>query len=403
MQEIKKATHEGITPDLNPKALKHLFNLALLRRMSDAIGQVYVSFDRKRFLAIMNQLETLEMKPRVRCLRDELRTQLPKDYSKALQILLKSARSGTLKGFDLWPYSEFIQTYGLEDLTLSLEALKDLTPLFSSEFAVRPFLKRYPVETLKFLLQCAQDENVDLRRWASEGSRPRLPWGERLQGFIEHPSSTAAILEQLKFDSALYVRKSVANHLNDIAKDHPQLVLELLARWKKLAGPKHSIHIGWIIRHSLRTLIKSGNAQALQLIGVSTDPKIQLNDFKLNQKSFQLGDRIQFRFKISSSSAKPQKLVIDYIIHFVRANQKTSAKVFKLKTVVLPAGEELVISKVHHLKKVTTRTHYPGIHFLEIQVNGGLLGRVKWCLQIEVDRDDAKNQSSTSRRRIFHV
>lgn len=365
---------------VNPQALKHLYGKALLKRMSEAIAEVYSPFDRKGFVALMSKLEGLEMKPRVRYLRDELRKRLPEDYASALRILLNSSRVGTLKGFDLWPYSEFVQTYGLKNLELSLAALKELTPLFSSEFAVRPFLKLYPVQTLKFLAQCAVDKDVDLRRWASEGTRPRLPWGERLHDFVRDPAPTLLILELLKFDGELYVRKSVSNHLNDIAKDHPQRVIQILAAWKRLAGAAHGAKIEWITRRALRTLIKDGHSGALKLIGVSTDAKIELNGLKLRKKTFNLGERIEFEFKIRSLSEKSEKLVVDYIIHFVKANQSASPKVFKLKTVVLPAGEELVIVKNHHLKEVTTRSHHQGQHLLEIQVNGRVLGRVRWEL-----------------------
>jgi 3-methyladenine DNA glycosylase AlkC len=365
---------------INPHALKHLFGRELLKRMSEAIGKVYLPFDRKHFMGLMAELESLEMKPRVRRLRDELRRQLPENYPKALKILLESARGGTLTNFDLWPYSEFVQTYGLEDLELSLDALKELTPLFSSEFAVRPFLKRYPAKTLEYLEQCARDKNVDLRRWATEGSRPRLPWGERLHEFVQDPSSTLKLLETLKFDSELYVRKSVSNHLNDIAKDHPEKVIQVLTGWKKLAGVEHLSKIEWIIRRALRTLIKSGHRGALKLIGVSSDPKIKISRLKLNQKTFKMGERIEFEIKIQSLSVKQQNLVIDYIVHFVRANHSTSPKVFKLKEVVLPAGGELVIIKTHHLKQVTTRAHYLGLHVLEIQVNGRVVSQASWEL-----------------------
>jgi len=275
-----------------------------------------------------------------------------------------------------------VQTYGLEDLKLSLNALKELTPLFSSEFAVRPFLKRYPTETLKFLEQCAREKDVHFRRWASEGTRPRLPWGERLQEFVRDPSPTMPILELLKFDTELYVRKSVSNHLNDIAKDHPERVIQLLADWKTAAGAAHAEKIEWIIHRALRTLIKAGHPGALKLIGVSHEAKIKFLGFKINQKKFKLGERIEFQFSIRSLSAKSQKLVVDYIVHFVKSNQSTSPKVFKLKSVLLPAEGEVVFAKSHHLKKVTTRVHYSGLHQLEIQVNGKGVGRVGWELMV---------------------
>lgn len=376
-------------PKENPNAFKHLFGKALLERMSKALKKVAPHLDHQAFTALALKLDPLEMKPRVLVLRDELKRQLPTDYPKALRILLKTAKAPELGGFDFWPFSAYVQAYGLDHPTLSLEALKELTPRFSSEFAVRPFLKQDPTGTLAFLKTCARAPDVHLRRWASEGTRPRLPWGERLHAFIENPTLTLPILELLKFDEELYVRKSVSNHLNDIAKDHPELVVKLLKRWKqeaqrakgtKGAEKKHADQVTWIIHRALRTLIKNGHPGALQLIGVSPGAEIKVSDLKLNQKQFNLGDRLEFKFTIQSTTSKPQKLVIDYIVHFVKANQKTSPKVFKLKTFVLSEKTNATVTKSHHLKKITTRVFYPGKHLLEIQINGAVLARAPWVL-----------------------
>jgi 3-methyladenine DNA glycosylase AlkC len=367
--------------ETNPQAFKHLFGRELLDRLSRALSHVYVDFDQKAFIGLIPQLETLEMKPRVQLIREELRRQLPQDYKKALAILTQVTQSKNLDGFDLWPISDFIQTYGLDEPVLSLEALKELTSLFSSEFAVRPFLKHRPTETLQFLKKCALDSNEHIRRWASEGSRPRLPWGERLQEFVRDPSPTLPILELLKFDPEIYVRKSVSNHLNDIAKDHPEKVIQILEKWKKAAGTEHETKLLWIIRHSLRTLIKAGHPEALELIGVSSVVEIKVSNFKINKPSFKLGDRLEFGFEIRSQANKPQKLVVDYIIHYLKSNQKTSPKVFKLKTLQIQPKEIITIRKSHHIKKVTTRVHYPGTHAIEIQINGKLRGRLDWNLK----------------------
>jgi len=366
----------------NENAFKHFFNEELLKRMGAALEKTAPSFNKKEFLAILPELKTLEMKPRVQMIRDEMHRQLPQTYPQALKILLKSAEVGKLDGFSLWPYMEFIQTYGFDDVKISLEALKKLTTLFTAEWAVRPFIIDHEKETLQFLKQCAVDKDVSVRRWASEGTRPRLPWGERLQSFVQDPSPALPILEILKFDPELFVRKSVSNHLNDIAKDHPDLVIKILTQWKKEAGTEHAAKIDWIIRHSLRTLIKNGNAKALKLIGVDHGAKVALKDLKLTKKNLKLEERLDFEFKLQSLSAKPQKLVVDYILHFVKANKKTSPKVFKLKNIELPAKGTLNIAKSHHLKKVTTRSYFSGLHFLEIQVNGVILKKIEWKLAV---------------------
>ncbi|MES2855811.1 MAG: DNA alkylation repair protein, partial [Bdellovibrionota bacterium] len=309
--------------EVNESALKHLFGRELLSRMAKAIGAVYPDFDRRRFLKTISKLEDLEMKPRVRFIRDELKDLLPEKYPEALEILLSSAHSGHLNGFDLWPYTEFIQLYGIDDPRRSLKALKVLTTKFTSEWAVRPFIKKHPQETLKFLLECASDRDTHVRRWATEGTRPRLPWGERLGEFVTDPSPAFPILERLKFDPELYVRKSVSNHLNDIAKDHPKLVVEILSRWKKEAGPENEMKIDWTIQRALRTLIKDGHPGALGLIGVSTRSKIDFNDFNLKKKTVAMGEHLEFDFEIRSTSSKSQKIVVDYVVHFMKSNRST--------------------------------------------------------------------------------
>jgi 3-methyladenine DNA glycosylase AlkC len=365
-------------------AFKHWFGQDLLRRIAKSLAKVHSDFDSKAFLALMPSLEKLEMKPRVLTIRDELRRQLPESYPKALKILLNAVEKGKLSGFDLWPFTEFVQTYGLEHRKISLDALKYLTPLFTAEFAIRPFLRLHPDETLAYLLKCAKDENVHLRRWASEGSRPRLPWGERLQDFVKDPKPTREILDVLKFDPELYVRKSVSNHLNDIAKDHPDYVIKVLSAWKKEAGSDAQLlkRVDWIIHRSLRTLIKAGYPAALKLIGVQHGADVKLSKLKINQRDYTVGDRLEFEFTLQSESTKAQKLVVDYIVHFKKSNQSNAPKVFKLKTVALPAGESLTLRKSHHLKAVTTRVHYAGEHWLDIQVNGVLLKRIKWGLTL---------------------
>lgn len=365
----------------NPNALKHWFGKDLLERMGKSIREAYPLFNQERLSKLHPKLKTLEMKPRVQLIRQALHSYLPQDYPKALCILLESARSGRLNGFDLWPYSDFIQNYGLSNVDLSLQALRELTPSFSSEFAIRPFLINYPDKTIPYLEQCALDPNLHVRRWASEGTRPRLPWGERLHAFIKTPSITSCILEHLKFDPEQYVRKSVANHLNDIAKDHPKYVLSTLSDWQKIADERDTINLGWMVRHALRTLIKEGNPKALQLIDVSAKAKIQISNFRVNQRVLQVGEYLEFEFKLQSLASQPQKLVIDYLIHFMKANARHSPKVFKLKEIILPGRSEVAIRKKHHMKQITTRTYYPGAHLLELQINGKKFGQMDWTLK----------------------
>lgn len=365
----------------NENAFKHWINPKLIQKLGSSLEKIEPSFKTKQFLSHKSKLEPLELKPRVQLIRDALKEALPAEYPKALQVILKSIAQGDVSGFDVWPYAEFIQTYGVDEPQISLEALKEVTKVFTAEWAVRPFIKRHHKNTMKFLMKCAEDNNVHLRRWASEGSRPRLPWGERLHEFILDPTPTLPILEKLKFDSELYVRKSVANHLNDITKDHPQVVIDVLNRWKKQARGEDQKRVDWIVHRSLRTLIKAGHPGALQLIGVKK-ARIETEKLKLAKAKIKLGERLVFEFTLRSTSKENQKIVVDYIIHFVKSNKKQAPKVFKLKSFQLPAGESIQIKKSHHIKKITTREYYSGLHSLEIQVNGTPAGKIDWHLKV---------------------
>lgn len=362
--------------------MKNHLNKDVVRRMARSLQKAYPQFQSHVFLAVEKKLPQLELKERVSAISSALQQALPKSYPSSVEVLLASLQDNELHGFALWPYTQFIQDHGLHHRDLSLKALAQLTPLFTSEFAIRPFIKKEPQKTLAYLLKCTQSSNTHLRRWSSEGSRPRLPWGERLDLFIQNPKLTLPILEKLKYDGELYVRKSVANHLNDIAKDHPQVVLKLLNQWKSKAPLIHQEKIDWIIRHSLRTLIKQGNSEALKLIGVNTASRVKISDLEITKPHIYLGDSLEFKMKIELLSSKKQKLVVDYILHHRKANGKMSGKVFKLKTFELEPNKKMAISKSHPVKKITTRKYYPGLHRLEIQINGKLYGSKDWFLKM---------------------
>jgi hypothetical protein len=179
------------------------------------------------------------------------------------------------------------------------------------------------------------------------------------------------------------VRKSIANHLNDIAKDHPDYVIQCLKAWTKSAkNPADQEKINWITRRSLRTLIKNGHPGALALIGVSHGAEIEVRKLSTQKNRIKLGQALDFKFEIHSISSKPQKLVIDYIVHFMKSNRETAPKVFKLKTVTIPANGRLTLEKSHSVKKITTREYYPGKQRLELQINGKSYGSTEWHLEL---------------------
>ncbi len=366
----------------NPSAFKHWFNEELVLRLSNSLKKAYPAFNAKKFNEVAKKLPAFEMKPRVHLIRDAMWAELPQDYLKALSILLKSAELGNLKGFDLWPFTEFIQQHGLDHVEESLNALYVLTSKFTAEFAVRPFLVKHPKKTFSTLKKWTADKNEHIRRWASEGTRPRLPWGMKLHASIVDPTPGLEILEKIKFDDSLYVRKSIANHLNDIAKDHPDLVIETLKAWQKKVTAKDKAKLDWITKQALRTLIKQGYPKALEVMGFGGKAEVKLGELKLNKKKFTEKDILTFELEMISKSAKAQTLAIDYIIHYQKAGNKLSPKVFKLKVLELKPKEAFILKKNHSLKPVTTRKHYAGLHKLEIQINGKVLATAEWHLSL---------------------
>lgn len=360
------------------KAFKEWINQDLVDKLAQEITDVYSTFNSKEFRKVSRMLSQFELKGRVLIITAELKKHLPEEYLKSLEIIINVIQRKNLKGFELWPFSEFIGQFGLNHFNESMNAMYLLTQQFTSEFAIRPFFLKDHQKVLKYFHRWSKDKNLHVRRWVSEGSRPLLPWGLKLSQFIDSPQLTISLLENLKFDEELYVRKSVANHLNDISKHHPDLIIKTLQEWEKSCPKIHIQKINWIKRQALRTLIKKGNLKALKLMGVSSKTEIKISDFKLNQIKFKLNDKLNFEFKITSQSNKEQTLVIDYKIDFIKSNGKLSPKIFKLKTIKLDAKKSLKIKKSHHLRAITTMKYYKGKHKLSIQVNGAICSEVNW-------------------------
>lgn len=323
-----------------------------------------------------------ELKARVALISEALQATLPGDYTEQLTSMLKSLnleKEPRLNGFELWPLLHFIQTHGLQDYKTSIAAIEELTPYFTGEFAIQAFFITEPSRTIAEAVRWSKSDNLDVRRLASEGSRSRLPWGMRLTHFIEKPELTHSILENLKYDPELYVRKSVANHLNDISKDHPDYVITLLKKWQNDCPQKHQDNMAWLTKHALRTLIKKGHPQALALIGFDSRAKIKVVEWTINQKNIRIGEKLHFSLTIESTHRN--QLLIDYAIHYLKANGSHSSKVFKGTQRFCEAGSRQTITKSHSFKTVTTRTLYPGLHHIELLINGKSHGKQSFSLK----------------------
>jgi 3-methyladenine DNA glycosylase AlkC len=345
-------------------ALKEIFNHERLRHFARETAAVWPDFDQKRFMKLATAgLDELGIMQRMRQTAVSLHETLPQDFPRALPILRDLApRIG--HGFAAIALSEFVALYGQKHVDLSLDALKFFTRFGSSEFAIRHFLVADFDRTIAAMRKWAKDENEHVRRLASEGSRPRLPWSFQLKNLIADPSPTGPILEALKADPSLYVRKSVANHLNDIGKDHPDLLVERVSGWD--LSDKHT---AWIIRHALRTLIKKGDPRALTLIGTTGKAEVRVETFEVEPARIKLGERITTKARLTSTSKTAQRLVIDYAVHYAKKNG-ISRKVFKLKEAELLPGSHLDLAISQTVKDFTTRKHNAGFHRVELMVNG---------------------------------
>lgn len=363
-------------------AFKNFINESVAKKISKGISAQYPDFNSKKFLTLVKDLKPLELKARVLLITKHLHLNLPTDYKKSLDILMSAMKEEEMSGFELWPFSEYISQFGLDHFDESMKAMYELTQRFTAEFAIRPFLLKNHTKVLKYFKKWTKDRNVHIRRWVSEGSRPLLPWGQRIPLFVMDPTHTLILLDDLRFDEELYVRKSVANHLNDISKNHPQVVIDVLRMWEKSVPEKHVDKLNWIKRHALRTLIKKGHKGALKLMGVEEGAKVKFSKLAPDKKKYKLNDSLKFSFFVKSESKKKQKLIVDYSIDFIKSNGKLGKKIFKLKTFELEAGEMIELKKAHSLKPITTMKYYSGTHHLTIQINGETMGTFEFYLEV---------------------
>jgi len=359
-----------------PEKLKDTLipNLQVLK-LADALHSVYPEFDADEFsrLVLDSGWADRELKQKMRHITVCLKQTLPDNYEAAIRILEQIAPH--FIGFIALSFSDFAECYGLEHWDISMKALAVFTSSCSSEFAVRPFLDKDPKKAMNYFYQWATDENGQIRRLSSEGCRPRLPWGMALRKFKKDPTPIIPILEKLKDDPSEYVRKSVANNLNDISKDHPEIVLTLCEQWKG-----QSKETDRIIKHACRTLLKDGNKNALMLFGFGNPDQLEVSKLTADKQSLKIGEHFQFSFILSNNSGKQQMVRLEYRIHYAKANEKTSPKIFQISEGKFTGGEHS-ISKKQTFTNYTTRTHFPGEHRLEIIVNGEAKAEMKFWLE----------------------
>ncbi len=365
-------------------ALKDMFDQAAVDFLAGKLAAVSASFDAGNFSkAVAADLPSLELKARAARIADGIRDALPGRYPQQLALVRKAAgippqpdADGGMGGFRWMPFLNFVGRHGLGEPELSLQALAHLTCFFSAEFDVRPFLLADSEHALAHVEAWAGDRDWRVRRLASEGIRPRLPWAMRLPHFAADPAPVLEIIARLVADPHPIVRRSVANNLNDIAKDHPAKAVAAAAKW--LAA--HEAHD--VVRHGLRTLVKAGNGDALKLLGFDSGAQLAVTDFALSPKKIALGEAVVFAASLRNNGRRRVRLSIDYAVHHRKANGGTTAKVFKLAVRELGPGEGCRVEKRHAIRAITTRRYHAGLHALALLVNGRELARGEFTLRL---------------------
>lgn len=352
-----------------PEKLKHIFfTKETINQFADRIADVYPGFAKDKFIELIYSIdwESLELKEKMRHVAVCLHEFLHGDFEQAIDVLIKIAPD--VKGFEGMVLPDYVELYGLEHWDISLKALKEFTKYSSSEFAIRPFIQKNPEKAIEFMAELSTSKNENIRRFASEGCRPRLPWAMALPDFKKDPSPIIPILETLKDDESEFVRRSVANNLNDISKDNPEISLKLCKSW---IGKSEKTD--WIVKHACRTLLKAGDKRALILFGYEDPGHIKIENFNIVPIEVKIGDYLKFSFLLNITGKKKAKLRLEYAIDYLKSNNTHNRKVFKITENTYSPGEHK-FKKRHSFAEMSTRRHYAGIHKVSIIVNGEIKG-----------------------------
>ncbi len=350
--------------------LKNMVGEAVVRDIAHRVALVDSEFGRTGFVKdLLKELPALELKSRIEAIARRLRGGLSDGYVEALATVVAVARQDPpIEGFAAWPLCTFVEIFGLDHPDQSLAAMEHLTQRASCEFAIRPYLRDHWDKAYATLEAFTSHESAAVRRLPSEGTRPRLPWGVNVQRLSDDPAPGLALLERLRHDVDETVRRSVANHLNDISRSSPDAVVAVIERWKN----EPSIDMQ-MLSHALRTLVKRGHPGALAALGYATTAAVSVDRFDVSPSEARMGDHITLEASIESTAEDSQRLVVDFVIHHINRSGATSPKVFKWKTIDLGPGERADLSKRRLIQMATTRTYYPGKHRVELQIAGSVV------------------------------
>lgn len=351
--------------------LKDVYSPAFFDRLSGTLLEVLPGFDKPAFIRqiFTSDFTSMELKQRMRHTATVLHEFVPVGYPKAVKLLqiviIHLRKTGVAEDGLAWLFlPDYIEVYGLDDYDTSVAAIEFITQFVSCEFAVRPFLLKYEAKMQRQMKEWSRHESYKVRRLSSEGSRPRLPWAMAVPALKKDPAPILPILENLKNDPSEWVRRSVANSLNDIAKDHPDIVLDIAKKWKG-----HSKETDAIIKHGSRTLLKQGHSEILQHYGLESK-NIRLSGLKMLTPAIKVGQSLEFSFSITNNDTAPQQVRLEYAVFYKKQNRQLSKKVFKISERIYQPGEKAAIHRKQKFVLITTRTFYAGSHQLSVIVNG---------------------------------
>jgi len=365
-----------------PEPLKNLYSKSFIDELTVVLFETISRFNKKEFIRKIfdKTWDEKELKQRMRHITLTIHQFLPENFSKSSKIIIEITKNYIRKkgqglSFLHMFLPEYIELFGINNFTESVKAFEQVTKFTSAEFAVRPFIIKYPKEMMAQMERWSKSENTFVRRLASEGCRPRLPWAIALPAFKRNPAAILPILENLKNDDAETVRKSVANNINDISKDNPEIVLSIIKKWKG-----KNKNTDWILKHGARTLLKQGNEHVMGNFGLKRVTDIQISKFTLSDSSLVLGETLTFSFHLLNNETKDHKLRVDYAIYYMTSGGKQSKKVFRLTENNFLQQKTVIITKKRRFIDFTTRKHHSGKHHIAIIVNGKELAKKSFLL-----------------------
>ncbi len=355
--------------------LKYIYNTKFFDRFTTSVKEVVPHFNEAAFLKDIydNEWENRELKQRMRHITMVLKNHLSDRFNVNVETILKLIPVLEKNGVkpDNLEYiflPDFVELFGLNHYEVSIKAFETITQFVSCEFAVRPFIIKYQENIMKQMLLWSKHKHPSVRRLATEGCRPRLPWAMAIPSLKYNPAPIMPILKNLKNDSSEYVRRSVANNLNDISKDHPETVITLVKKWQGKTK-----ETDWLIKHACRTLLKQGNAEVMTLFGFGNIDNIKITDFKILTQKIKIGDAVEFTFKLANTSQNTSKIRLEYGLYYQKANGSLSRKVFKISERDFPENSTTVINRKQSFKVITTRKFHIGRHQVSIIINGNEL------------------------------